>query len=244
VFPDLTPGPGRLLVVVAHPDDETFGCGSLLLRAAAEGWTTGVVCATRGEAGEPSPGTVVPEGGLGVLREDELHAAAALLGVSQLDLLGFADSGMSGDPAPGTLAAADTVTLDDAVAASLDRFVPDVVVSLDASDGHRDHARMRDATVRLAAERGLPAYLQCLPQSLMRRWVAVMMADRPEAEHLALGDLGTPDDEIDHVLDATDLLPERERAMAAHRSQASPYDGLPADLRHDFLGWDRVLRAR
>ena len=143
----------------------------------------------------------------------------------------------------GTLAAADSATLDAVVAASLDRFAPDVVVSLDASDGHRDHARMRDATVRLAAERDLPAYLQCLPQSLMRRWVAVMMADRPEAEHLALGDLGTPDDEIDHVLDATDLLAERERAMAAHRSQASPYEGLPADLRNDFLGWDRVIRA-
>ena len=31
--------------------------------------------------------------------------------------------------------------------------------------------------------------------------------------------------------------------MAAHRSRASPYDGLPADLRNDFLGGDRVIRA-
>lgn len=185
---------------------------------------------------------MVPEGGLGVLREDERRTAAGLLGVTRLELLDFADSGMSGDPAPGT-PAADSATLEAAIAASLDRFAPDVLVSLDASDGHRDHARMRDATVRLAAERDLPAYLQCLPRSLMRRWVAVMMADRPAAEHLALGDLGTPDDEIDHVLDVTDLLAERERAMAAHRSQASPYDGLPADLRNDLLGWDRVIRA-
>ena len=39
------------MVTVAHPDDETFGCGSLLLHAAAAGAQTCVVWATRGEAG-------------------------------------------------------------------------------------------------------------------------------------------------------------------------------------------------
>ena len=47
----------RLMVVVAHPDDESFGCGSTLLHAAAAGARTAVVCATRGEAGEPAPGS-------------------------------------------------------------------------------------------------------------------------------------------------------------------------------------------
>ena len=41
----------RLQVVVAHPDDETFGCGSMLLHAAGSGAETAVVCATRGEEG-------------------------------------------------------------------------------------------------------------------------------------------------------------------------------------------------
>src|SRR5690242_4937705 len=60
----------RLQVVVAHPDDETFGCGSLLLHAAAKGATTSVVCATRGEAGEGAADD------LGAVRERELREAA------------------------------------------------------------------------------------------------------------------------------------------------------------------------
>src|SRR5437763_11299620 len=67
----------RLQLVVAHPDDETFGCGSLLLHAAAAGATTSVVCATRGEAGEGGAAD------LGAVREQELRAAARLLGVQR-----------------------------------------------------------------------------------------------------------------------------------------------------------------
>jgi LmbE family N-acetylglucosaminyl deacetylase len=42
----------HLVVVVAHPDDETFGCGSLIAQASADGARVRVICATRGEAGE------------------------------------------------------------------------------------------------------------------------------------------------------------------------------------------------
>lgn len=92
-----SPGaPTRLLVAVAHPDDETFGCGGLLLHAAAAGTDTYVVCATRGEAGEGGTG----DEPLGVVRERELHRAAAVLGVREVTLLAHRDSGMSGEPQP------------------------------------------------------------------------------------------------------------------------------------------------
>jgi len=77
-------------VVVAHPDDDTFACGSLLLAAAASGALTAVTCATRGEAGGSADD-------LGVVRERELRAAAAALSVEHVEVLDFADSGMSGD---------------------------------------------------------------------------------------------------------------------------------------------------
>jgi LmbE family N-acetylglucosaminyl deacetylase len=222
----------RLQLVVAHPDDETFGCGSLLLHAAASGVATSVVCATRGEAGESDVAD------LGVVRERELHEAARLLGVERVDLLGFADSGMTGDTGPGTLTGAPYDEVVEAVRAAVEAVRPNVVVTLDAGDGHRDHVRVRDAAVEAARTVGVPrVYLVCLPRSLMRRWAAHMRTQRPDMDHLNgdIAALGTPDDEITTVLHAGAHLPARERAIAVHASQTSPYEGLPADLRRAFL---------
>jgi LmbE family N-acetylglucosaminyl deacetylase len=232
----------RLLVVVAHPDDETFGTGSLLLRAAAEGYRTAVCCATRGEAGDPTPGTVVGVGGLGALREAELHAAATLLGVDTVRLLDFTDSGMVGDPAPGTLAAAAPDAVLAEVAACVDDLSPDVIVTLDGADGHRDHVVVRDATVAVGDDRGIPVWLHCLPRELMQQWVDHMNAHRPQTEHLTLGDLGTPDELIEHRLDTTPFLADRERAITLHGSQSSPFEGLPAQLRRAFLTSEHLCR--
>ena len=244
MLPEVSPRhqPARLLLVVAHPDDETFGCGSTLLHAAAHGWETTVVCATRGEAGEPAPGVDLGGRPLAELREEELRAAASLLGVSRLVLLDFVDSGMDGDLPAGSLAAADPAAVLAAVRAVATEVDPDVVVSLDAADGHRDHAAVRDAAVAVAAERGVPAYLQALPRSLMDRWVAHMVQARPDMAHLRYADLGTPDEEISVVLDTSAHLEARERAIAIHATQTSPYDGLPDELRRDFLTRDYLLR--
>ncbi len=234
----------RLQVVVAHPDDETFGCGSLLLHAARAGAVTAVTCATRGEAGEVVPGVAVPEGGLAELREQELRDAARLLGVRRLDVLGFRDSGMDREPAPESLVAAAAGAVLEAVRRAVDEFAPDVLVTLDGSDGHRDHARIRDVTLAVAAEKGVPAYLHCLPRSAMRRWAEHMATVDPALAHLRLGELGTPDSEVSVVLDSSAFLGQRWAAIRAHRSQRSPFEGLPDDLARAFLTRDHLLAAR
>ena len=246
MFPGVTPGhePPRLLLVVAHPDDETFGCGSLLLAASAAGWHTTVACATRGEAGETAPGTDLAGRTLGDVREAELREAARLMGVAEVSLLGFGDSGMDGVPPAGSLAAADPAAVADAVRRVVEVADPDVLVSLDGSDGHRDHAAVRDASVVVAAERGIPAYLQCLPRSLMERWAAHMAQAQPDLAYLRDTVLGTPDSEIDLVLDTTALLSVREQAVAAHASQTSPFEGLPDDLRRAFLTREHLIEVR
>jgi LmbE family N-acetylglucosaminyl deacetylase len=239
---DLAPG-RRLQVVVAHPDDETFGCGSLLLYAAAAGCPTAVVCATRGEAGEVAAGVEVPPGGVGALREAELRAAAAILGVGRVDVLGFRDSGMSGEAPAGSLAAADVEAVRAAVAEAVRAYAPDLLVTLDGSDGHRDHGRVRDTTVQVAGELGVPVLLHCLARSVMRRWAEHMAHVDPENSYLGLGELGTPDEAVGVVLDTSPYLETRWRAIRAHRSQRSPFEGLPKDLADAFLCREHLAPA-
>ncbi|GIJ71463.1 PIG-L deacetylase family protein [Virgisporangium ochraceum] len=235
----------RLTVVVAHPDDETFGCGSLLLHAAAAGATTAVCCATRGEAGEPAPGSGITTEQLPAVRERELRTAAAMLGVSRVDLLGFADSGLAGEAAPRTLAGAPLDEVTERVRAHIEDFRPHVLVTLDAGDGHRDHARVRDAALaaaRTARWRVERVYLHCLPQALMRRWLDHVARENPGSPYARADVPGTPDELITTVVDTGAHLAARERAIAVHASQVSPYEGLPADLRHAFLATDHLRR--
>ncbi len=223
----------RLLVVVAHPDDEAFGCGSLLAHASAHGVTSTVVCATRGELGEPSPTSGLSRRELPAAREAELREACRLLGVERVELLDYLDSGVDGDPAPGSLAAADRLELARRVALLLDDVRPDVVVTLDASDGHRDHAAMRDATLAaldLATHRPGSTYLFCLARSLM-------------TELTGLDSLGTPDAELTTVVDVADLLDLRWRAIRAHSSQVPPFQAMDEQLQHGFLAVDRLRRV-
>ena len=233
-----------LLVIVAHPDDETFGTGSVIASAARAGVQVTVCCATRGEAGD-APDRFT--GDLGALRESELRAAGAVLGVKRFVLLDYLDSGMAGDPAAGTLAAADSVDVAERLEAVIADVEPDLVVTLDPDhgDGHRDHVVIARATVQAARTRpNLRVYAWALARPLLARWFVELEALRPDSEHLDLdrAGLGRPEAEITTIVDASSVLDTRERAIALHASQTSPYDGMPADLRADFLTTDRLVR--
>jgi N-acetyl-1-D-myo-inositol-2-amino-2-deoxy-alpha-D-glucopyranoside deacetylase len=208
----------KLLMVVAHPDDETFGCGSVLAHAAERGVETVVACATRGELGEPAPGSGIERAELGDVREAELRAAARELGVARVVLLGWRDSGVDGDPAPGSLAAAPVDEVAAAVAQVLEAERPDVVVTPDGSDGHRDHKAICRATLHALREtRAAPArtYLWCLPRSVLGQFVD----------------------------DTAPYLERRWRAIRQHASQVPPYDAMSPEMQHTFLATDHLIRV-
>jgi LmbE family N-acetylglucosaminyl deacetylase len=102
---------------------------------------------------------------------------------------------------------------------------------------------VREAVVRIAHERVLPVFLQCLTRSLMDRWAAHMNQVRPGLTHLRTAELGTPDDRITHMIDTTALYDTRLRAMEAHASQTSPFATLPEELRRAFLTREHLMRV-
>ena len=234
----------RLLVVVAHPDDESFGTGSVIAVLAGRGVQVTVCCATRGEAGQ-APGSVNQD--LGAVREAELRAAGAILGVHDFVLLGFADSGMSGGPDPASLAGADFGLVVASVRTVVERVRPDVVVTLDPDhgDGHRDHERIGRATIQACRGlSGVRVYGWVLSRPLLARWFQELEHLRPASEHLDLDRerLGCNDDDVTAMLDGRGVRDIRALAIAAHASQTSPYDGMPADLLDAFLSADRLIR--
>lgn len=236
----------RLLVVVAHPDDETFGCGSLLLRAAAMGATTYVCCATRGEVGEPAPGSGVTQDQLGPVREAELREAARVLGVSRVDLLGFVDSGMSGPAGPETLVGAPFEEVQARIARCIEELEPTVLLTLDGSDGHRDHLRVGEAALAAATVPGSPVttiYEHCVPRTLIQMWIDELVRQNPDSPYLDLGEIGTPDELITTVLDSSAYLADRVRAIGVHASQVSPFELLSPDLRRVALSTDHLRRV-
>src|SRR5947199_339877 len=94
--------PVDLLAVLPHPDDESSATGGLLAKYAAAGWRTAVIVCTGGEEGEIHDPALAYEEAfprLGAIRERELEAACHILGVAEVRLLGYRDSGMAGTAA-------------------------------------------------------------------------------------------------------------------------------------------------
>jgi N-acetyl-1-D-myo-inositol-2-amino-2-deoxy-alpha-D-glucopyranoside deacetylase len=99
-------GARRLLLVHAHPDDESIGTGATIARYAAEGAQVTLITCTLGELGEVIPPELADLTGdrarLGAHRITELAAACAALGVADQRFLGgpgrWRDSGMMGLP--------------------------------------------------------------------------------------------------------------------------------------------------
>ena len=237
----------RILITVAHPDDETFGTGSVIASAVAAGAEVVVCCATRGEAGEAVG--LPPGADLGAVREAELRAAGALLGASRIELLGYRDSGMTGDPAPGTLAAAPVGDVAQRVDAVIRDVDPDIIVTLDPDhgDGHRDHVAIARATIAAcAAHPDIRLYEWVLPRTYLAQWFAELEQVRPDSEHLDLDQqgIGRTDADITTVVDVAHLRPLREQAFALHASQVSPMDGMSDEVRAGFLDHDYLVRLQ
>ncbi len=194
------PDARRLLLVHAHPDDESIGTGATMAKYAADGAQVTLVTCTLGELGEVIPPDLAhlawdADGGLGQHRIGELAAACAALGVTDHRFLGgvgrWRDSGMMGTPSndwPGCFWQAD---LDEAARALLSIITevrPQVLVTYDANGfyGHPDHIQAHRVAWR-AFE---------LADGLVRKFYATAIPKSVLAEAMALLDDSTADTEL------------------------------------------------
>jgi N-acetyl-1-D-myo-inositol-2-amino-2-deoxy-alpha-D-glucopyranoside deacetylase len=150
---DHAEGRRRLLLVHAHPDDESIGTGATMAKYAAEGVQVTLVTCTLGELGEVIPPSLAhlaaeAEDRLGEYRIGELAAACAALGVTDHRFLGGAgrwrDSGMmgtAGNEDPRCFWQADLDEAADALLGVIREVRPQVLVTYDANGfyGHPDH---------------------------------------------------------------------------------------------------------
>jgi N-acetyl-1-D-myo-inositol-2-amino-2-deoxy-alpha-D-glucopyranoside deacetylase len=214
-----------LFLVHAHPDDESIITGGLILRARQEGRRVVVVTCTGGEEGEVHNLDQSVRPRLAEVRETELRAACAILGVDRLELLGYRDSGMAGSPAndhPDSLHRAPLDEVAGRLVLLLWAEEPECVVSYgpDGTYGHPDHVKAHKATAAaldvLRREGWSPrtTLWHAVPRSSVER-----LGDRV---HPALRPLGTPDGEITTRVDVRAVLPRKRAAVAAHVSQNPP----------------------
>lgn len=231
----------RLMTIFAHPDDETFGTAGTIARATAAGHPVAIVSATRGEVGEIASPELATKENLGEVREQELRAAAAAVGVDDVSFLDYVD---------GRLAEADEREAVGRIVRHLRRFRPDVIVTFAANGGygHVDHMAIHRLTLAavekaptagaypeqiaqgLAPHRVRKVYYGAMPRERML-WMVEEARKRGQdftpggnAATIPLEEMGTPEAEITTRIALTpDEFQRKLVAAQAHATQ------LPAD---------------
>ncbi len=208
----------RVLVVVAHPDDESFALGALLDRLVEDGAEVSLLCLTRGEASTLGADAT----DLARVRAEELATAGAVIGIASTTALGHPDGALAGiDPA---VLAAD-------VDRHVEQFRPDGILVFDPVSGvtgHPDHEAASLAAITVAGRRRLPVLGWALPGAV---------ADSLNAEY-GTSFVGYAQSELIQVA----VGRRRQRmAIACHASQAVP--GSVLWRRLELLGDLEYLRT-
>jgi LmbE family N-acetylglucosaminyl deacetylase len=257
----MTDRPLTLLAVHAHPDDEATGTGGVLAMAAAQGIQTVLVTCTDGACGDGVGGVKPGEPGhdpvaVVAMRETELETSAKILGVSHLELLEYADSGMMGWPqndAPTSFWHTPVETAAARLAALMEQYQPDVVVTYDANGfyGHPDHIQAHRITMAAVAATNIPkkVYWTTTPRSMMQEFMKVAKefgADWDEEQSADEPEIGLPDEEITTWVDTTAFGQQKFDALAAHASQGENIFFLQMGLEKftQYMGVETFVRVQ
>ena len=234
---------GGLLGVFAHPDDEAYSVAGCLARYTEEGIPAAILCFTRGEAGMIAEGSGATRENLGEVREAELRAACAAVGVTDVRIVGTPDGGTEANDA-----GVETIS------ATMRELKPSVVVTMEPQGvtRHPDHIAVSkmttDAFERVRPEGFLQRfYYAALPES----WVNTF-AEELERRGLPsffnpddpLAPQAAPDDSIACVVDCSRWAHRKAEALRAHRTQSMEMIGwMPEEMFEPVLGPEAFQRG-
>ncbi len=250
-----------LLLVHAHPDDESLFTGGVIAHYAALGVRTVLVTCTLGQLGFDSQGR---EGwdpdhdaaATAATRAGELRRAATVLGVDRHVTLGFKDSGMSGwasNADPDAFVTADVEATARLLAAVIDQEDAQVVLTYDEHGfyGHPDHVaahRVTRRAVELSA-RARRLFYPVVPRGVLDEFISRARDSGVYLPPWILEAVAeTPDEAVAAVIDVAAVAPIKHRAIAAHASQLDNADLVAMDeeafallfgREYYQLGWER-----
>lgn len=230
----------RLLLVHAHPDDETINNGATMAMYASLGANVTLVTCTRGEEGE----VLVPELAqlssahtdlLGEHRVDELASAMKSLGIKDHRFLGegkklFRDSGMMGteqNENPNTFWQADLEMAADLLVEVIDEVKPHVLVTYDeiGGYGHPDHIQAHRVAMR-ASEKATwkieKIYWNTIPKSVIAEGIEKLKGTGSDffgAESVDDVPFAADDSLVTTVIDGNKFVDAKMEAMKAHKTQ-------------------------
>jgi N-acetylglucosamine malate deacetylase 2 len=197
----------RLVVILAHPDDESFPLGGTLAKYAAEGVPIILICATRGEKGIPglSPDETAR------IRENELRAAASVLGIANVRFLDYVD---------GELKQADLTEAIAHLRDMLRELRPGAVITFgpDGISGHADHVAVHRLATTAFDQAGLPQarLFYIAPSEATQQGCGIIPSQEMAGGPVASIDVGA-------------YLVTKVMAAQQHASQKPPFTGTPED---------------
>lgn len=269
--------PLTFMAVHAHPDDELFGTGGTLARLSKEGVRTVLITSTYGEAGDIFDPTMTEEertytfAHMKEVREKELAAAVAALGVNEQRYLGFRDSGMVGTADNQNPDSYYQATFDEAVkrlVKYIREFKPQVIATYDpwGGYGHPDHVQTHRVTAiafdAAADKRFYPElelepwqasklYYTAISRNMFQRVGQIMREKNIDGPwnnpQMDADEWGTPDELITTDYDVRNYVEQKRAAAKAHRTQIAPDNFmlvLPEDVARDALGTENYILAR
>jgi LmbE family N-acetylglucosaminyl deacetylase len=252
-----------MMAVHAHPDDESSSTGGVLATYSDQGIRTVVVTCTNGEFGD-APGGVKPgedghdEQAVAQLRLAELRQACKILGVTDLEPLGYHDSGMPDwdyKERPEAFCNIPLAEVAGRVGTLIERYRPQVVISYDAEGmyQHPDHVHAARAAAAAVAATGIPAkfYLTALrPSSWQRVWQALreLGEDVPGPREVTAemrAQMEAAERRITTMVDIRPVLTRKREALFAHASQIreSWFSKIPEDIAESAFGTETFIRA-